>query len=183
MCAPSVMTCLIVNAWPRQKIYSRNIIYSVLLFQFKGFYWGFIFAKNYVALMTKRTNFWCVNECDLGFKVSGKKQGWSNLPGLFLSAVGKVQRGVHVHKFLIPVYRKVTMVLWLTSILCLLNKCHMLFIGNQLKSINLCANWLLAACPFSLNIIMWCPSWCFTAAALKSARLPPKSGAKNILEP
>lgn len=155
----------------------------MLLFQLRGF----IFAKNYVALMRKRKNFWCVNECDLGFKVSGKKRGWSNLPGLFFSEVvvfGKFQRGVHVHKFLMPVYRKVAMVLWSTSILCLLNKRHMLFIGNQLKSISLCANWLLVACPFSLNIIMWCPSWCFTAAALKSARPPPKkSGAKNILEP
>lgn len=29
----------------KKRIYSRNIIYSVLLLQLKGFYWGFLFYE------------------------------------------------------------------------------------------------------------------------------------------
>lgn len=39
------------------RIYSRNIIYSVLLFLLKCFYWGFIFASRLLVLKWREWNF------------------------------------------------------------------------------------------------------------------------------
>lgn len=65
----------------KTRIYSTNIIYSVLLLQLKGFYWGFIFTRKSVALMTNAKTFLKYELTRL--YVSGKNQGWSNLFGLF----------------------------------------------------------------------------------------------------
>lgn len=52
MCAPSCNDLPHCECMTMKRIYSRNIIYSVLLLQLKGFYRGCYIHKENVALMT-----------------------------------------------------------------------------------------------------------------------------------